>query len=81
MSWCSAISARAIYSLRKLLNTGAARRIGQSLPSDDKGVLSVQSAATATIAPIAGIKAEVFAVSSAVLAVWAVFDQTLHSAS
>jgi hypothetical protein len=47
------------------------------------GVLSVQSAATATatIAPIARIKAEVFAVSSAVLAVWAVFDQTLHSAS
>ena len=69
------------YSLRKLLNTGAARRIGQSLPSDNKGVLSVQSAATATIAPIARIKAEVFAVSSAVLAVWAVFDQTLHSAS
>ena len=30
---------------------------------------------------IARIKAEVFAVSSAVLAVWAVFDQTLHFAS
>ena len=42
MSWRSAISSRAIYSLRKLLNTGAASRIGQSLPSDNKGVLSVQ---------------------------------------